>query len=59
MLKFIKHHMSTIDGIEIYPIISLVLFTAFFTYLIWWVMRTKKEYIQELEQYPLSDDENH
>lgn len=57
MLKFIKHHMSTIDGIEIYPIISLVLFTSFFTLLIIWVLKTKKDYTTELKQYPLNDND--
>ena len=57
MLKFIKEHMSTIDGIEIYPIVSLLLFTSFFTYLIIWVLRTKKDYINEMKNYPLNDNE--
>ena len=26
MLKYIKHHLDTISGVEIYPIISLLLF---------------------------------
>lgn len=53
MLKFIKHHMSTIDGIEIYPVISLSIFVAFFVGLLIWVMRSKKEFIDEISQYPL------
>jgi len=56
MLKFITEHLSTIEGIEIYPIISLLLFTTFFTFLIIWVLRTKKEYIDEMKQYPLNDE---
>ena len=33
MLKFIKHNMETISGIEIYPIISLLIFFLFFVVL--------------------------
>lgn len=37
MLKFIKHNMETISGIEIYPIISLLIFFLFFIGLYVWV----------------------
>jgi len=58
MLKFIKENMTTIDGIEIFPIISLLLFSTFFTFLIIWVIRTKKEHINEMKQYPLNDNDS-
>ena len=57
MLKFIKENMTTIDGIEIYPIISLILFTSFFAYLLFWVFKTKRSHIEEMKQYPLNDDD--
>ncbi|MDN3666557.1 CcoQ/FixQ family Cbb3-type cytochrome c oxidase assembly chaperone [Algibacter miyuki] len=53
MLKFIKYHMETIDGIEIYPIISLVIFFSFFVLLFWWVITAKKDYIQNVSNLPL------
>lgn len=56
MLKFIKYHMTEIDGIEIYPIISLLIFFLFFAVLAWWVMSSKKEYIDKVSQIPLQDD---
>jgi len=56
MLKFIKHHMTEIDGIEIYPIISLLIFFLFFAALGWWVVTSKKEYIDQVSQMPLGDD---
>lgn len=56
MLKFIKHHMTEIDGIAVYPIISLVIFFLFFTALTWWVVTSKKEYIDKVSQIPLGDD---
>lgn len=57
MLKFIKYHMTEIEGIAIYPIISLLIFFLFFTVLFWWVVSSKKEYINRVSRIPL-DEEN-
>lgn len=56
MLKFVKNHLETITGIEIYPLISLVIFFSFFVTLFWWVFTAKKEYINTVSKIPL--DEN-
>lgn len=53
MLKFIKHHMTSIEGIEIYPIISLSIFGLFFIGLLIWVIREDKQKIKEISDYPL------
>ncbi|MBU2525357.1 MAG: CcoQ/FixQ family Cbb3-type cytochrome c oxidase assembly chaperone [Flavobacteriaceae bacterium] len=60
MLKFIKQHMETIAGIEIYPMISLLIFFTFFVLLFWWVFTSRKEYIEKVKQLPLdpSDSQN-
>ena len=57
MLKFVKNHMDSIDGIEIYPIISLLIFFTFFVVLFWWVFTAKKEYINAVSDLPL-DNQN-
>lgn len=57
MLKYIKGHMETISGIEIYPIISLLIFFIFFVILFWWVFTAKKDYIQNVSNIPL-DNQN-
>ena len=56
MLKFVKGHMETIAGIEIYPILSLLIFFIFFVVLFWWVFTAKKDYISTVEQIPLETD---
>lgn len=56
MLKFVKHHMETIGGIDIYPLVSLTIFFVFFMVLLLWVWRSDKVYIQESAAMPLSDD---
>lgn len=58
MLKFIKGHMESIDGIEIYPLMSLLIFFTFFVALFWWVFTSKKTYIQEVSQLPLELEAN-
>jgi hypothetical protein len=55
MLKFIKHHMDTIEGIEIYPIISLLIFFSFFVTLFLWVIKSKKSYIDKVSHLPLDN----
>jgi len=57
MLKFVKNYMDSIDGIEVYPIISLLIFFAFFVVLFWWVFTAKKEYIKTVSNIPL-DNQN-
>lgn len=49
--------METIDGIEIYPIISLLIFFTFFVVLFWWVLTAKKDYIKDVSNIPL-DNQN-
>ncbi|MCF7561333.1 CcoQ/FixQ family Cbb3-type cytochrome c oxidase assembly chaperone [Sabulilitoribacter multivorans] len=55
MLKFVKNHMESIIGIEIYPIISLLIFFIFFVVLFWWVFTAKKDYIEKVSNIPLDN----
>jgi hypothetical protein len=57
MLRYIKHNLSEIIGIEIYPIISLLIFVLFFTIVIWRTMRISKAEVQTFSNIPLEDDE--
>ncbi|HNQ27194.1 MAG TPA: CcoQ/FixQ family Cbb3-type cytochrome c oxidase assembly chaperone [Aquaticitalea sp.] len=58
MLKFVKNHMESIMGIEIYPMISLLIFFIFFVILFWWVLTAKKEYIKTVSELPLDKNPN-
>lgn len=57
MLKFVKGYMESIEGIAIYPMISLLIFFIFFVVLFWWVFSAKKEYITTVSQIPLEKNE--
>ncbi|ARV12473.1 cbb3-type cytochrome c oxidase subunit 3 [Gilvibacter sp. SZ-19] len=58
MLKFVKGSLEQIDGVQVYPIISLLIFFVFFSLLFWWVFTAKKEHIREVSNIPLEDDDN-
>lgn len=58
MLKFIKHHMETIAGIEIYPLISFIIFFVFFIGLTIYVFKTDKKTIETLSNIPLNDKDS-
>ncbi len=55
MLKFIKHNMETIVGIEIFPLISFILFFSFFVGLLIYTARLSKSSVNEMSSMPLSD----
>lgn len=56
MLKYVKGNLENIDGVEIYPIISLLIFFVFFVALFWWVFTVKKTHVKEMSNIPLTDD---
>ena len=56
MLKFVKGHMESISGVEIYPMISLLIFFIFFVLLFWWVVTAKKDYVDSMSNIPLEPE---
>lgn len=58
MFEPIKHNMETIDGIAIYPILSLLIFFLFFTGLAIWVFTYKKETITAFSKMALTETAN-
>ncbi|ALM47507.1 cytochrome C oxidase subunit IV [Flavobacterium psychrophilum] len=55
MLKFVKHNLESISGIELYPIISLLIFFIFFVVLYSWVYTYKKDKINEMSNIPFTE----
>ncbi|HTM92861.1 MAG TPA: hypothetical protein VL095_10595 [Flavisolibacter sp.] len=59
MFKFIKQYAETIKGIDVYPIISLLIFVLFFIGVLWYVRRLDKRKVEEIKSLPLDlTDEN-
>lgn len=56
MLRYIKHNLTGIDGIDIYPLISLLIFVLFFVVMFTYVARMKKSRVDEISALPLEDD---
>lgn len=53
MFKFIKQYAETIKGIEIYPIISLLIFVLFFIAVLYYVRKMDKKTVEDIKSLPL------
>jgi ATP/ADP translocase len=54
-----KKVLAAIEGIDIYPVITLIIFFTFFVLWLVYVMKLKKSYIDRMSDMPLSDDDSH
>lgn len=54
-----KEILQSIEGVEIYPIISLIVFVIFFIVVTVWLIRMDKNYINEMKQLPLSNEDSY
>ncbi len=52
-MKIVINQLEQIAGVEIYPIITLLIFFTFFVLVTYMVMKTGKEEIDELSNMPL------
>lgn len=50
-----QHYFELIDGVEIYPLFSLIVFMIFFTLVSLWSLKADKKYLKEMEMLPLDD----
>lgn len=55
-MRYLKHYFEDIAGIEIYPLISLLIFFLFFVGLSWYVIRMGKAHVAYMSAQPLSED---
>ncbi len=53
----LSNNLSHIEGVSIFPVISLVIFFLVFVFVIYKVIKTDKSYIKEMENIPLNDNE--
>jgi cbb3-type cytochrome oxidase subunit 3 len=52
-----KEVLRSIENVEIFPIISLIIFVLFFIGIAIWAIRVPKEYIDHMESLPMAEDE--
>lgn len=57
-MKIVINTLEQIAGVEIYPIISLLIFFAFFAIVTYLAMTASKEYIDEMKNLPLDKDDD-
>lgn len=50
-----KDILRSIDHIEIWPVISFVIFFLFFLFLLWWAFTADKKFINTMSEMPLHD----
>lgn len=53
-----KEILQSIEGVEIYPIISLIVFVLFFIVVTIRLFRMDKNYINKMKQLPLNNEDN-
>ena len=53
MFRYIKEHLAGIDGINIYPLISLLIFFVFFIALLYYVKKMDTRKVEEISNLPL------
>ncbi|MCG6915271.1 cbb3-type cytochrome c oxidase subunit 3 [bacterium BMS3Abin03] len=51
-----NNYLQAIEGIEIYPVIGLIIFLIVFISVVVWVIKIDKNYIREAERIPLDND---
>lgn len=54
----IKEYLQSIDGVSIYPVISLIIFIVFFAVIIIWMFKVDKNYLKKMSNLPLETDED-
>lgn len=57
MLKYIKGYAASISGIDIYPMISLMIFVLFFIAVLYYVKKMDKGFISDMNHLPLEGSE--
>ena len=54
-MKIVSHYLQSIDGIAIYPIITLIIFLSMFIAITIWAMKISKGDVKEMSQIPFDD----
>ena len=55
-MKIVIKHLESIEGVEIFPIIALVIFLVFFTVMLVYALKQDKEKMKACGNIPLEDD---
>jgi cytochrome c oxidase cbb3-type subunit 4 len=53
-----KEVLQSIEGIEFYTIVSMIIFILFFIGMAIWLLKVDKKYIQTMSELPLDNENN-
>ena len=53
-----KEVLQSIEGVEFYTIVSMVIFIFFFIGITIWLFKVDKKYIKDMSELPLEEDNN-
>jgi cbb3-type cytochrome oxidase subunit 3 len=56
MLKFIKGHMTSIDHVDLFPVMAFLIFFTLFIGVLLWVRAMRREQVEHMSALPLTDD---
>jgi cytochrome c oxidase cbb3-type subunit 3 len=54
MMRFIRPFLETLPGVNVWGLISLLIFFGFFVTLLWWVRRMRPSHVDAMKNMPLS-----
>ena len=54
-MKIVSHYMGSIEGIEIFPIIAVLIFVSFFISLLYYLYHLDKGFVNDMGNMPLQD----
>lgn len=52
-----KDVLSRMEGVDLFPLIALIIFFTFFVLLIVWVVRLKRGYVDSMANMPLDEED--
>jgi len=53
-----KEVLQSIEGIEFYTIVSMIIFILFFFGMTLWLFKVDKKYIKQMSELPLEEENN-
>ncbi len=56
-MRIINQFIESIDGIEVFPIISLFIFISIFGLTTFWALSLKKGDVEKMKEVPFDDNE--
>ena len=57
-MKIVMNTVERIQGVEVFPIFSLIVFFLFFVIMAYLVFNLDKGYIEDMKNMPLEEDNN-